>query len=232
MQAMETPYKPLDHTHLTEQTYQALKERILRRQLRPGDKIPIEEVAQGLGVSRTPVVVALQQLARDGLVEIVARRGTFVTELTARDVAELSDMRLMIELYAAEWILEHGQADRFLADVQEPLAGMERAIVNDEYGDYAAFMACDRELHLTLVRYTGNQHLVRVYSDMNVHMQVARAHYMDNVETARQACREHQAIVRAFRTGDLAEVRGAVRTHILTVKTRMLEILEEQGGSV
>lgn len=229
---METEYSPLDHTHLSEQTYQVLKEKVLRRDLRPQQKISVEEVAQQLGVSRTPVVVALQQLARDGLVEIVARRGTFVTELTTRDVAELSDMRLMIELYAAEWIHKNGHVDRFLEGVQEALAGMERAVVDDDYGDYAAFMACDRELHLTLVRYTGNEHLIRVYSDMNVHMQVARAHYMDNVETARQACREHEAIVQAFRGGDPAAVGQALRAHIGAVKVRMLAILAQHGGRV
>ena len=227
---MDKDYSPLNHTHLNEQTYKVLREKLLRRDLAPREKISVEEVAQALGVSRTPVVVALQQLANDGLVEIVPRRGTFVTELTVRDVAELSDMRLMIELYAAERILENGEAEAFLAHIQDALGGMERAMVDDDYGDYEAFIACDRDLHLELVRRAGNEHLLRVYSQMNVHMQIARAHYMDSVEKARQACHEHEMLVQAFRKRDLAGVRQALRAHIGTVKARMLEILERAGG--
>ncbi len=227
---MDLAYPPLDHTDLTEQTYKVLRDKILRRQLQPGEKISVEEAANGLGVSRTPVMVALQKLASEGLVEIIPRRGTFVTELTARDVAELFDIRLMIELYAAEFILKAGKADQFLANVKEMMAGMEQAIIHNNYGDYETFIARDRDLHLALVRLTENQHLVKIYRDMNVHMHVARAHYMKSVENARQAQREHEAIVGAFRNAALDEVREALRTHIGNVQARLLAILDEHGG--
>lgn len=84
---IEYPY--ITHLDLTEQTYRFLKDRILRREINPGEKILVEEIARGLRVSRTPVVNALKMLESDGLVEILPRRGTFVTHLNARDVAEL-----------------------------------------------------------------------------------------------------------------------------------------------
>lgn len=229
---MEAVYWPLDHTDLTEQTYKVLKDRILRRQSRPGEKISVDEVAQKLGVSRTPVTDALKRLAGEGLVEIVPRRGTFVTELTTRDVTELFDIRMMTELYAAEVVLASGRVEQFLQEIKELMADMEQAVVNDDYGDYEAFIASDRDLHLTLVRLTGNQHLFRIYSGMNVHMQVARAHYLNSVEEARQAQREHETIVDAFRRRNLEEAKDALRAHISHVKARILEILDEQGGSL
>lgn len=230
MVKMNAKYPSLDHTDLTEQTYTVLKDRILNRQLRPGEKISIPEVAHALGVSRTPVTDALKRLASEGLVEIVPRRGTFVSELTARDVAELFDIRILIELYSAEAILNNDKVDQVLEDIREPMAGMERAVVDDDYGDYDAFIANDRDLHLALVKLTGNQRLIRIYSDMNVHMRVARMHYLNSVEDARQVQQEHEAIVEAFRRGDPHQVKEALGTHITNVEERILDILEQRGG--
>src|SRR5512136_2843678 len=99
------PYFPLDRTDLTERTYAVLKDRILTRRMEPGARVSVPEVASALGVSRTPVNDALKRLANEGLVEIVPRRGTFVTGLTASDVSELFDIRLLIEAHAVEAIV-------------------------------------------------------------------------------------------------------------------------------
>lgn len=227
---MDTAYWPLEHADLTKQTYNILRGRILKRQLQPGEKILVEEVARGLGVSRTPVTDALKKLANDGLVEIVPRRGTFVTELTARDVTDFFDVRLMIELHAAELVLQNNKVARFLEDIKEPLAGMRRAMVEDDYGDYEAFIGSDRDLHMALVNLTGNRHLIHIYTGLNVHMHIARVHYLNTVELARQAQREHEAIVKAFKDGELEKVKQALCAHIGNVKARILEILEERGG--
>lgn len=227
---MVMDYPSLDHTDLTEQTCKVLRDKILRRELKPGEKVVVDEVARGLGVSRTPVITALQKLASEGLVEIVPRRGTFVTELDARDVAELFDIRLMIELYAAEFILKAGKAAQLFDEVKEAMGGMEQAIEDDDYRDYEAFIASDRDLHLALVKLTENQHLIQIYSDLNVYIQVARIHYLNSVDTTRQAQREHEAIMQAFRDGKPNGVREALCTHIGNVKARILEILDERGG--
>lgn len=229
---MDLAHESLNHSDLTEQTYAVLRENILQRSLRPGAKISVTEVARALGVSRTPVMDALKRLAADGLVEIIPRRGTFVTELNARDVSELFDIRVMMELHAADHILRTGAVDSFLSSIEEPLRGMEEATVNGDYADYEAFMANDRDLHLELIQRTQNERLIQMYRDMNVHIQVARAHYFKHVENALQAQQEHHAIVRAFKEGDGDRVREALGTHIMNVKDRMLELLEERGGKL
>lgn len=226
---MDTTVLPLERTDLTEQTYDVLRDRIIRRYFKPGGKISVDEIAERLGVSRTPVTLALQRLANEGLVEIMPQRGTFVTELTARDVAELFDIRLMIERYAAEHILKTGKIEQFLQSIKNPMARMSQAMADDDYGDYEAFIEADGDLHLALIKLTDNQRLIRLYKDLHVHIQVARAHYMDSVEKARQAYREHETIVQAFCDGQPGEVQQAVCSHIETVKARILEILSHPG---
>jgi DNA-binding GntR family transcriptional regulator len=223
-------YFPLTHTDLTEQTYGVLKDRILQRQLLPGERISVDEVARGLGVSRTPVNDALKRLASEGLVEIVPRRGTFVSGLTAQEVNEWFDIRLMIELHAADRLLSRGEAHSFLSSVREPLERMQLAVNHDDYNDYDNFMEGDRDFHHLLVASTCNEHLTRIYTNLNVHIQVARAHYVDSVENPRQVTQEHDAILAALERGDPAAVRLALSAHITNVKTRILQMLEARGG--
>jgi DNA-binding GntR family transcriptional regulator len=223
-------YAPLDRTDLTEQTYRVLKEKILQRQLSPGERIAVDEVARGLGVSRTPVTDALKRLATEGLVDIVPRRGSFVSGLTAREVDDWFDIRLMIELHAARRLLANGETQDFLRRVREPMGRMRQAVNHDDYNDYMMFMDGDRDFHYCLVDYAGNEHLTRIYANLNVHIQVARAHHLRSVEDPRQVQAEHDDIVAAFESEDPAEVSRALMTHITNVKSRILELLHDRGG--
>lgn len=230
--APETPYPSLNRTDLTKQTYQVLKDRILRRQLQPGERISVDEIARHLGVSRTPVTDALKRLAVEGLVDIVGRRGTFVSSLTALDVAELFDVRAIVELYAAHRILQDGKVDEFLRRTEALMEAMRHASESGDYRDYPAFMEADRDFHLVLVELTGNSRLSEVYAGLNVHIQVSRAHYLSTVEDALQALHEHDAILAAFRSGDAASVEQSLGAHIHHVKNRILELLNPRGGQL
>jgi DNA-binding GntR family transcriptional regulator len=229
---MVIEYPSINHLDLTEQTYRFLKDRILKRVIKPGEKISVEDIAHGLGVSRTPVVNALKILESDGLVEIQPRRGTFATHLTAKDVADLFEIRLLIELHAARRIFQENTVDQFIKKIEEPLSRMHSALADDQYIDYESYIAGDRDLHMYLVKFIDNQRLIQIYTDLNVHMQVARAHYLDTVENAVQAQREHQAMTLALNTRDLEGLEEALTEHILNVKSRILAMLKERGGQL
>lgn len=223
---------PLDRTDLSERTYQVLKDQILQRQLQPGDRIYVDDVARRLGVSRTPVTDALKRLGVEGLVVTIPRRGFFVSSLTTHDVGELFDVRAVIELHAAGKIVGDGKAGEFLRRIEEPMTRMRRATVSGDYRDYPAFMEGDRDFHLALVELAQNARLSSVYAELNVHIQVSRAHYLNTVEDAVQALREHEAIIDAFRAGDRQAVESSLATHITNVKTRILALLDERGGQL
>jgi DNA-binding GntR family transcriptional regulator len=227
---MSLDYPTLNHLDLTEQTYRILREQILKRDLHPGDKVSVDAVARGLGVSRTPVVNALKLLENDGLVEIHPRRGTFITELEARDVADLFEIRQMIELYAAEQLFKSDKYDDILYQVQSLMQRMKNAISEEDYTDYESFINMDRDLHTTLIRAMNNRQLLNIYSDLNIHMQVTRAHYLDTIESALEAQKDHEAMVDAIATRNLNDLKKALIDHINTVKMRILKLLEERGG--
>jgi len=225
-------FPSINFVDLTEQTYRILRERILKRQIHPGEKISVEDIAQSLGVSRTPVVNALKILESDALVEIIPRRGTFVTKITSRDIAEVFEIRLMIELYAADQIFIQGKTQELLAIIRATLSNMRGDISNESYINYEEYLASDRYIHTQLVQIVGNQRLSAIYSDLNIHMQVARAHYLNTVESAQQAQIEHEALESALKENDLAGFKQALSKHITHVSERILALLEEHGGAL
>ena len=229
---MVMDYPTLNRLDLTEQTYRILREQILRRELQPGEKVSVDTVARGLGVSRTPVVNALKLLENDGLVEIHPRRGTFITELAACDVADLFEVRLMIELYAADQLFKSNKLDEFQRQAKVLLERMQNAISEESYVDYDRFITGDRDLHTALVRVLDNRRLLHIYSDLNIHMQVTRAHYLDTIENALEAQKDHEAMLEAIARRDLQALQSALTNHIETVKVRILRLLEERGGQL
>src|SRR6476660_7201251 len=97
---------PLELRPLQQQIHDNLLGKILRGELGPGEKISPPDIAESLGVSVTPVRDAVNLLAAEGLVQVRPRRGTVVAPMSGEDVAELYEIRLMIEPAAAELVAE------------------------------------------------------------------------------------------------------------------------------
>lgn len=224
----EVTFPQIDHTALSEKVYLILRTKILKRELKFGEKLLTDKMASQLGVSRTPVKDAVNRLAMEGLVEKVARRGTFVTTLTPQDVVELLDLRLLLELYAAEKVLEKNKVESLLTEMGKCMASIDRAANSDD-PDYDAYMSWNRELHLSLIRLAGNNRLLQMYRSLNIHLQVARVHYSHTVADVAQTQQEHKAIHEAFESGNWQQVKKAISAHINNVETTVLRTLEAHG---
>src|SRR5438876_11824081 len=92
----------LPQANLNDQVYETLRQRLLRREPGPGAMLSMHELADELGVSRSPVHHALTLLVSEGLLSVKARRGYYVTPVTAEALVEGYDVRLALELHAAE----------------------------------------------------------------------------------------------------------------------------------
>jgi DNA-binding GntR family transcriptional regulator len=226
----QATFPQIDHTALSEKVYLILRTKILKRELEFGQQLLIDEIASQLGVSRTPVKDAVNRLALEGLVDKVARRGTFVTTLTSQDVAELQDLRLLLELYAAEKILEKGRVELLLAEIEKCMANLDR-VANGDHLDREAWMSWNRDLHLSLIRLADNSHLLQMYKGLNIDLRLGQVLlYSRGVEYLVQTQQEHQAIYEAFKNGNWEQVKKAISTHINTTKLEALKALEAQVG--
>jgi len=212
----------LTGVNLNEQVYDELRTRILTRQEPAGAKLSLHALADELGVSRSPVHHALTRLVSEGLLTVRPRRGYYVTPVTARAVAEGYDVRLALELLAAERAigrLDMGQMVHFA----ELLDATDAAISHEQWD------TANAAFHEHQIDLAGNALLSHVYRELSVNlmMQVIRG---GHVEGHANLVTEHGRIVETFTAGDLAAAERAIREHIETGRRIALDAIERAGG--
>jgi DNA-binding GntR family transcriptional regulator len=212
----------LPRTNLNEQVYETLRQRVLRRNPGPGAKLSLHELATELGVSRSPVHHALTRLVSEGLLSVKARRGYYVTPVTPSTVDDGYDVRLALELHAAERTadaVDSARLSRFRALMEES----EAAISQEEWD------AANAAFHEFQVDLANNGMLSHVYRELSVNlmMQVIRG---GRLEGGEYLAREHRAIVEAFEARDVQAAQRAIRTHIESGKRIALDAIERAGG--
>jgi DNA-binding GntR family transcriptional regulator len=209
-------------TNLNDQVYDTIRDRILHRRPGPGGKLSLHELASELGVSRSPVHHALTRLVTEGLLTVRSRRGYYVSPVTAEALIEGYEVRLALELRAAEAAVGRLDEER-LAVFRELLDATTAAVSHEEWD------AANAAFHEYQVDLAGNALLARFYRELSVNlmMQVIRG---GRLEVTDSLADEHRAIVAAFEAGDVAAAHDAIRAHIATGRRIALDAIEAAGG--
>lgn len=100
------------HT-ISEAAYEVLRERVISKEFAPGQRLNLEAIEKQLGISRTPLKEALTRLEMEGLVTIVPRTGTYVTDPVPEEIAESFDMRRVLEVYAVELAVQRASDEDY-----------------------------------------------------------------------------------------------------------------------
>jgi DNA-binding GntR family transcriptional regulator len=208
----------LELRSLQQQIHDRLLGRVLRGELEPGERISPPEIAASLGVSITPVRDAVNQMAAEGLVTVIPRRGTIVSPVSARDIEELYEIRLMVEPRAAELSAERAtQAD--LVRMQELADRLESGPADDaseemDLETYLQEISTDAEFHSLLVATAGNRRLTTLYEGLRVHVLIARTIFPRLYRRRPHRRGEHQRIADAIVKRDPAGARDAMASHL------------------
>lgn len=224
----------LELRSLQQQIHDQLLGRILRRELEPGERISPPEIAAALGVSITPVRDAVNQMAAEGLVTVMPRRGTVVSPVSIRDIEELYEIRLMIEPQAAEAAASRATPGE-IAHVQELAERLEAGPPAGTSGveDLEAYLqeiATDAELHAAVVRAAHNVRLDTLYDGLRTHVLIARAVFPRLYRGQPHRRGEHQRIVDAIAAHDGGAARDAMAAHLRQALADTLRHVEEAGG--
>lgn len=144
---------------LREQVITAIRDAIIEGKFKPGEKIPEQELAQQLGVSRTPIREAIRILEQQGLVVTVPKSGTYVTESNIEKIKEAIVVRVAIEQLALREAIEHLD-DREWGEFMNALEDiLHRMQVASEDGDGVALTELDIDWHSQIVDAAHNQYL-------------------------------------------------------------------------
>ena len=217
----------LNNVILRDEVYDYLRNQIITLAFPPGYRFELNKLEKELGISRTPLNVALYRLEAEGLVKVRPRSGTFVTPITAENVSESFDVRLMLETAAAPIVLEQA-TDHELAELGTIHNQMNNLI---EMGDYreviADYIALDQKLHHQYVSYARNKQLMRVFTRLNTHLQIVRLQQKFDRISSNDTQEEHEAIVATLANRDVKALQAAIADHVTKSKERTLAALKE-----
>jgi DNA-binding GntR family transcriptional regulator len=205
--------QPIPRSSLRQQVYAQLREGIRAGRFQPSDRLREEDIAATLQVSRTPVREALSQLASEGLLEPRAKGGYVLPEITPDDVAEIFELRLLLEPHAAR---------RAATELSEgDLAALERTLASEGIahrdGEIAAFIAANAEFRRVLFGTIGRR-LRQCIVNFDDHVQSIRLLTLHDPATQRIVMSGQERLLAALRARDPDAAEQAMHAHDLAAR--------------
>ena len=193
--------------------YQQLRERIVSVELVPGTAMSESRIAEGFGVSRTPVREAFKRLAEDGFLDVIPQVGTFVARIDLQAVRDNHFIRETLECRIVELCAQRvdSAARRVL---RANLAEQARAVAAH---DPAGFFRADEALHVLLARTAGHENAWQVIHQAKAQLDRVRRLSLADPGRSRRRLKEHRAIVASVAQGDAPGAVAAMREHLATI---------------
>ena len=208
-----------NHRPLREIVYEELKRQILIGEIPPGTRMMEVELADVMGVSRTPVREAIRKLEKEGLVTIEPRKGAYASNISIKDMVDVLEVREGLEAMAASFA-----AGRITAKQKDTLMTIVEKYRNAvETENIEEIIKYDEEFHSMIITISGNSTLQQVFSTIQELALRFRYIYYDDFNRYERMPREHQMIEEAILSGDAEKARVAAGDHVYKLKEFILK---------
>ena len=215
-------YKPLRDV-----VFETLRDAIIRQVLKPGERLMEIQLADEMGVSRTPVREAIRKLELEGLVVMVPRKGAYVAGVSMKDIHEVYEVRSALEMLAVTLAAERITDEELDALERQVLRESEEESKKD--GSLDNIIYIDSSFHDIIYQAAHNQRLVQFVNILQEQLQRFRAASLARPGRSKTALEEHKKIVEALseRNGELAA--RLARERIENAENAMIASMEENG---
>lgn len=210
--------KSKQYLTLGDNTYKDLKNLIISGKIKPGERLLYSELVDKLGVSQTPIREAFTRLENDGYLITIKRRGTFVREVSEKDIKEIFQIREMLEALAARLVCIHATEE----DIDELEKINNRFCSAAQKGDSGACTQEDLCLHETILKLSHNTMLMELLSKTHYNLLSIVRRNPQKVDASMQNSDMHLKIIDALRRRNEEEAEQLMRLHI---RNGMQEIL-------
>ena len=214
------PAKIPARTDFVETVYDVLVDAIIDGSLSPGERITQEEIAEQLHVSRSPVLQALRQLKKDGLIEDAPGRGVQVAPLDSVWVGHLYEVRGALDALAVRLAIQAG------ARIDPGLIGRGRAAT--ESGELKQIIDADTDFHNAIYAASGNPLIAETASRHWIHLRRVMGAVHRWASQRSTIWDEHEQIVLAINAGDADRAVRLTEQHIHSAKAGLLRQLDDQ----
>jgi DNA-binding GntR family transcriptional regulator len=216
----------IEVVRINEQVYEAIEAAIVRCELGPGAVLGDRQLAETLGVSRTPIRDALHRLESSGLIERRDRTGWMVSTISLQDVRELFELRRIFEPLGFERLSETWD-EAVVRELSHLFEEFPERLTQDLLPDY---LHEDRRFHKKIVECSRNGRIIRFYGTVEKQIDRIRHYLSYNYEGRVEASlKEHREICAAIAARDLSAATEALDNHLRNVEELITALAREQG---
>jgi DNA-binding GntR family transcriptional regulator len=187
-----------------------IRELIMQGELRPGDKVPEQQLCERFGVSRTPMREALKVLAAEGVLQLVINRGAIVAHTTQEEIEELFPIMAALESVAGEYACKRATA-RDIARVRKL---HDEMIAHYKAGKESAYLRNNRAIHEAIFELAGNATLAAMYQQLLTRIHSIRFVIRKSSKHWEDAVREHEQIIAALEARDGPRLGQLLKEHV------------------
>ncbi len=199
-----------DYKPLGEVVFENLRDAILTGKLAPGERLMEIQLAETLGVSRTPVREAMKRLEQEDFIEVVPRKGTYVKMLDGKDILDVLELRYLLEGFAARCAAEN-MTETDIKAMQQLLNDFETAVEND---DTITLIETDYKFHDIIYGANQNAKLKEMIRNLQEQFYRFRTIYFTEYHNYKEIVEGHRDIIAAFVSKDGERAERVVQSHI------------------
>ena len=199
-----------EYLPLRDVVFNTLRRAILRGELKPGERLMEIQLANKLGVSRTPIREAIRKLELEGLVLMIPRRGAEVAEITEKNLRDVLEVRCALEELAVQLACDRMDADG-IASLKEAARKFREVLDSD---DITQIAQADVLFHDVIYTATDNDRLIQLLNNLREQMYRYRIEYLKKRECYPQLLEEHQTVIEAIESKDKQKATEITGRHI------------------
>lgn len=199
-----------DYKPLREVIFNTLREAIIVGELKPGERLMEVQLAEKMGVSRTPVREAIRKLELEGLVDMIPRKGAHVAELSVKDIVNVLEVRASLDGLATRLSAERITADE-LKDLKHVLT---QFIAYVEKENLQGSIKKDVEFHDIIYRSSRNEKLIQIANNLREQVYRFRVIYLKDYSSPKELIKEHTDIYDAIVGRNIEQAASMAQMHI------------------
>ena len=199
-----------EYLPLRDVVFNTLRQAILKGELEPGERLMEIQLAERLGVCRTPIRVAIRKLELEGLVLMIPRKGAEVARISEKNLRDVLEVRRSLEELAIELACQR-MDDEQIQQLEEAQKAFAQAI---QKGSAMEIAESDEHYHDVIYQGTDNSRLVQILNNLREQMYRYRLEYIKDADKRQILLAEHENILKAVKNRRTAEAKEAMRIHI------------------
>ncbi|MGN1377531.1 MAG: GntR family transcriptional regulator [Dorea sp.] len=210
-----------EYLPLRDVVFNTLRQAILRGELKPGERLMEIQLANKLGVSRTPIREAIRKLELEGLVLMIPRKGAEVADISEKSLRDVLEVRKALEELAVQLACDKIKKEE-IEDLKKAAEDFKKILKSRDITEIAE---ADVRFHDIIFMATDNQKLVQLLNNLREQMYRFRVEYLKNEEVHPQLIAEHEKIIEHIMERDKAKASAIVSEHINNQVEGVIDII-------